>query len=382
MQLILPFILLPLLALAWFSILLFIFTGLKKAQSTTFYNPDNCTFSIIVAARNDSMSLARLLNQLRNQDFTHENFELILVFNGQTEIPVTVPARLKNSTFEYQIHKVIPRCGWSNKKNALWHGAQLAGNAFLVFTDADCRPPATWLSILAKLCTPTTDLVMGFAPIQTNKKNLAGILSEIDALINNVSAAAGAGWQHPFMASGRNLIIRRELYNNLNILPAISHRISGDDDLLVQRLNAKNHLHCKFSFTAETHVASEAPVDLRQYFLRRGRHVSASSGFTPGVALGFALYELLRVLFMLLPLIIIAGNLPAGFLIIPVSCFAFEGALLQYFSKRCQTRFSIWRYFIWLLLSSFVSFMALIYFYFATDKWPAAEKHARNQDDS
>lgn len=363
----------------WLFIASFIFAGIRRTEKAPHRRKHDSTFSVIIATTALNSNLKNLILRLGEQNFDSEKFELILIFNN-CQLKNNSLEFFKSVTFQYKILFAAEQPNWSSKKNALWQGAQAAKNTFLIFTDADCTVAKCWLSKIAEFCSHNLDVLLGYAPIISRQQNLAGILAEVDSSINNLSAAAGAGWQKPFMANGRNLVIRRELYLNSRSLTKISGWVSGDDDLLVQRINAQNKLKTEYCYDKAAHVESDAPQNLPQYLLRRGRHVSAAFGYSPMVKFSFAFYEISRVILLAACPLVLTATHATKFLIIPALCFSIEYLLLKYFHKKCASKLAFWRYCIWLTFSSFTSIMALILYLFATEKWPTTRTLIENRN--
>ena len=85
------------------------------------------------------------------------------------------------------------------------------------------------------------------------------------------------------------------------------------------------------------------------------------------------MWEVSRSLFLLLCVLVGISTLAPYYLLMPVICFTVAWLILRYFKNKCNESLSLWRYSIWLLGSSFVSFLALLIFILAKDKWPNSE---------
>ena len=233
--------------LCWHLLACFIFAGINKAATSKCTLHSNPTFSIIIATRSVNSSLIKIINTLQQQNIDPGRFELILVFNNCQFSDVKID-ELKSASFLNKIIFSAENSDWSSKKNALWQGAMTAKNDYLIFTDSDCRITKQWLAGITENCSDNRDIIFGYAPIIPVNRSVAGILAEVDSCVNNSAAAAGAGWQKPFMANGSNLIIRRKIYLNPQFMAKIRKRTSGDDDLLVQRMQAEFDLNTGFCF--------------------------------------------------------------------------------------------------------------------------------------
>ncbi|HKL89002.1 MAG TPA: glycosyltransferase, partial [Salinibacter sp.] len=102
--------------------------------------------SVVVAARNEAKTLPDLLDALDAQ--THPTHEVVIVDDASTD----ETAAIAEAWAEERAHATVLQIAEPTrprKKNALARGIEAARHDLLAFTDADCRPPPDWLSVLA-----------------------------------------------------------------------------------------------------------------------------------------------------------------------------------------------------------------------------------------
>jgi glycosyltransferase involved in cell wall biosynthesis len=121
--------------------------GMEAAKSVS-----QTQVSIIIPAFNEARVIGKCLESLTRLDFPQAQFEVILVDNGSGDATIQIAesfAGRLNLTI-LQKHGV--------KISALRNlGANSARGAVLAFLDADCIPPATWLTDILALA-PADDL--------------------------------------------------------------------------------------------------------------------------------------------------------------------------------------------------------------------------------
>ena len=109
---------------------------------------------------------------------------------------------------------------------------------------------------------PDTGMVAGFSYIKTGnsgKRLLNGV--QILDFISLISAAAGGmRMGRALSASGQNLSYRRKAFEEAGGFSRISHRISGDDVLLLQLIRKTGHWKIRFADPLETAVTTR-PAD-------------------------------------------------------------------------------------------------------------------------
>lgn len=94
-------------------------------------------YSIIIPAKNEELNISICLEALRNQNFSSDDYEVIIVDNGSSD--ATVPIA-KNSGFLVYVKPDLSLSGLRN------FGASIATGNILVFLDADCIPESGWLN--------------------------------------------------------------------------------------------------------------------------------------------------------------------------------------------------------------------------------------------
>jgi glycosyltransferase involved in cell wall biosynthesis len=102
--------------------------------------------SIVIPAFNEARVIGKCLDALTQLDFPREQFEVILVDNGSADTTVQIAEgfgdRLKLTILQKHGVKI------SALRNL---GAKSARGAVIAFLDADCIPPATWLTDILAL---------------------------------------------------------------------------------------------------------------------------------------------------------------------------------------------------------------------------------------
>jgi glycosyltransferase involved in cell wall biosynthesis len=103
-------------------------------------SPDR-TVSIIIPARNESRTIARLIQAVRQQAPSGWAAEVVLVDDGSTDDTVAVA-----SAAGARVLELGSRAGGGNPAVARNRGALAATGDPLIFLDADCLPAPGWLA--------------------------------------------------------------------------------------------------------------------------------------------------------------------------------------------------------------------------------------------
>lgn len=224
---------------------------------------DNDTkVSIVIPYRNEEEMLEKIILCLKEQDYSSEKLEVILVNDYSTDGSKSV---LENLVNRFSLFTMIDNKRNQGKKYALEEGITFAQNELIITTDADCQMGKGWVSAMVRSYNHfEAKMIVGPVKLTVQKSWLRSIIKlEFSALI---SATAGAiGINRAFMCNGANLAFSRKLFLELDPFSNNKEISSGDDVFMLHALKER------FSGAAKVHFANskEAIVyaDQKQSFL-------------------------------------------------------------------------------------------------------------------
>jgi cellulose synthase/poly-beta-1,6-N-acetylglucosamine synthase-like glycosyltransferase len=255
--------------------------------------------SVVVAARNERGDLPALLDALDVQ--THPDCEVVLVDDASTDGTAALAAAWAADRPWAQVVRVTdpdpPR-----KKHALTQGVEAARHSLLAFTDADCRPPPDWLSVLAAIHADADGdrVLVGHSPPRGT--GVLGAYARYESLVETLYAVAAIGWNRPFMAVGRNLSYPRSVFEAVGGFGHSAPSMSGDDDLFVQAVHRRGAASVRAVLDPRTFVPTTPPASWRAWAHQRRRHGSAGRYYPWPVGLHLTLLHASLVLLWLAPL--------------------------------------------------------------------------------
>jgi cellulose synthase/poly-beta-1,6-N-acetylglucosamine synthase-like glycosyltransferase len=218
----------------------FLYRGLHQlSRSAAPVDHHNHSFSIVIAARDEESNIAACLESVLSQTIESQRYEVILIDDrsrdGTNEAARGIAHNHGNLTVLSVTHTPS---GWSPKKYAVSRGIAAARNEVIVFTDADCRAPATWLEAIDKRFDARTGLVQGITayrrPAGMNKLFFG--IQALDFLSHGIVAAAAIGAGFPLNSNANNLAFRKSAFTDCGGYGGAGSVVSGDDDLLLQRI--------------------------------------------------------------------------------------------------------------------------------------------------
>ncbi len=290
------------LAWAWVA------AGLRRVREATVPLADAACegpalpLSVIVAAHDEEDRLPALLDALETQ--THRPFEVIVVDDRSTDGTAhIVEDRARQWAAaggpEMRLVGVEPEApeavGLPPKKYALERGVEASRHARLAFTDADGRPPPTWMAALAHHASPAGSpdegaVLIGYGPYAEAPGWLNRFV-RYETVQTAVLAAAAVGWGRPWHAVGRNLSYPRALLDRLGGFEHSAASLSGDDDLLVQEVARRCAAPVRFVWDADAAVPSPAPPTWRAFWRQKRRHASAGAHYPAGVLAALGVFH-------------------------------------------------------------------------------------------
>jgi cellulose synthase/poly-beta-1,6-N-acetylglucosamine synthase-like glycosyltransferase len=252
--------------------------------------------SLIIAAHNEAENLQRFLPTALTQDFQGD-YEVIVALDRCNDASAQVVAALQERHAHLRVIHIhaLPE-GWTGKKQALHLAIQAAQHDCLALTDADCALPPQWLQGMADQFAAGKDLVLGVSPYAA-APGLLNLLIRFETLITAILYIGLARLRLPYMAVGRSIGYRKAWFEAVGGFTEIAHRLSGDDDLLVNRATRATNIGCLAQL--ETQVISLPKTTWRGWIGQKIRHGSAGTAYKPSSLLILSLIHGLHLIFYL-----------------------------------------------------------------------------------
>jgi biofilm PGA synthesis N-glycosyltransferase PgaC len=257
-------------------------------------NPEG--ISVLIAAKNEAENLRRFLPSVLNQAYKG-SFEVIVALDRCTDNSKSIVAeqQTRHPHLKSIVIDSLPD-GWTGKKYALQQAIQSAGYDCLAFTDADCELLPLWLEGMAREFAKGNDLVLGVSPYAP-AKGFLNLLIRFETWMTAILYIGLAKLGLPYMAVGRSLGYRKSWFEAVGGFKDIAHRLSGDDDLLVNR--HANPRKTGLLFALESQVISLPKTTWRGWIRQKIRHGSAGTAYKPSSMLILSVIHGLHLIFYL-----------------------------------------------------------------------------------
>ncbi len=243
----------------------------QKQKSRT---QDLPSISVIVPLRNEELSAEATLNALKNQNY-QGLWEVICVNDRSTDKTAQILDNFCQAEQNFRcihISNSEPNVP-SPKKRALARGFKMATGEILMTTDADCIPPPHWLHSMAINFTTNIAVVQGPKEI-IGPNNLITRYQKLEVFGYVSIEAATFAMGQPLIASAPSLAYKRELYEKVGGFDGMEHLVSGDDDMLVDKMRSQENAKVRYNLDSTATVKTPGVENWKSLIVQRARWAS------------------------------------------------------------------------------------------------------------
>ena len=238
----------------------------------------HASVSVVVAARNEEANIKNCLESILNQKHAFENLEIIVVDDQSEDNTAEIISSFQDNKIRLIQIGNDEKIG--GKKAAIARGIVAATNGIIVTTDADCVFPETWLNTLVSY-REKTDAIFVAAPVMFRKeKNLFEKFQTLDFLsLQGITAAAVHSNQFN-MCNGANLLYTKDAFNGVKGFEGIDHIASGDDMLLMEKIQKAYPRGVKYCYSRDAIVTTEPAESIKAFLQQRIRWASKAGSYS------------------------------------------------------------------------------------------------------
>ncbi len=235
--------------------------------------------TVIVPARNEESNIEKCINSILNQDYPLPLYEIIVVDDHSTDRTASIVENMDAENLQVihlqEIEK--PENLIAFKKFAIKTAIEKAKGTLIFTTDADCELLSTCLSTVVDYYEQN-DVKFITGPVVFNE-NDKSLLKKIFALeFIGMMGVTGASnfWKISNMSNGANLAYEKAAYFAVDGFTGIDHIASGDDLLLMEKIDKKYPGKIAFLKSPEVVVKTDPPENMTEFFHQRIRWASKS----------------------------------------------------------------------------------------------------------
>lgn len=330
------------------------------------------TASILIAARNESKNIAKLLECLLNQNYNKNLFEVIIIDDHSEDNSETIIRDFSNAHPSLNIKYFLLGKDKKGKKAALQMAYQIANNDIIITTDADIEMTSDWIHhTVNAFSNHTIMMTLGGVKI----KNPNSFIERFQALelLSLIGSGAGTAFMNnTIMSNGANMAFRKEVLDKIDHQKLMPQKASGDDIFFLMEVKK---IYGPKAITFIKHpdhfVSTKAVNNVKKLLQQRIRWVSKSGQYTDKFLLLTSAIVLLQNL--LLPVLLILSlfvpTLIQTLLFISILKISFDSFFLNSMTKFINEKNLMRSYFIMAYIYPiFISYTA-IYGQFASFNW-------------
>lgn len=227
------------------------------------------TFSILIPVRNEAENIVRLLEDLENQNYPFNLFDVIVADDhSEDNTHGLVESFAKKSSLNIQVVQLEEQMG---KKAAISTAIKKAKNEYILATDGDCRLSPNWIKSYAAGYSENRETLMITGPVSMKAENLFTNMQRLEfaALLGFGSSSLQMGI--PGTCNGANLSYKRSVFHEVGGYQGNEKIPSGDDEFLMFKIFKKYPGGIRFLKSLDAVVTTQAKKTVRDLVNQRIR---------------------------------------------------------------------------------------------------------------
>ncbi|HEX3766857.1 MAG TPA: glycosyltransferase [Puia sp.] len=257
--------------------------------------------SVIIPARNEATGIGKCLDSLLAQSYPKECMEVVVVNDFSTDNTATLVAEHPLTSKLINLSDYVSGFINSYKKKAIETGISHSSGELIICTDADCTMGKDWIRTLAN-AYQKDDLRFIAAPVKIiSNGTWLSVFQILDFIsLQGITGAAVYEKLYP-MCNGANLAYTRNAYLAVDGFLDINHIASGDDMLLMKKIQSKFPDQIHYLKDPAAIVNTLPAENTRAFFSQRIRWASKVSHYNhPATFITLALVYLVNTSLLLL----------------------------------------------------------------------------------
>jgi cellulose synthase/poly-beta-1,6-N-acetylglucosamine synthase-like glycosyltransferase len=245
--------------------------------------------SIIIAARNEEKNIGKCIQSILDQTYPAEKYEIIVTDDHSTDKTVSIIQSFQKNNIQV-LHLADFIFGQkinSYKKKSIDTALQFAKGELIVTTDAECIAPPKWLETRAHFYKQKSPVFVALPVNFTNSsishslfKKLFKVFQSLDFMTLQGITGASVFKKVHVMCNGANLAYQKEVFFKVGGFEGVDKLASGDDMLLMQKIQAQYPDEISFLKSKEVIVNTAPAETLKDFMNQRIRWASKAGSYT------------------------------------------------------------------------------------------------------
>jgi poly-beta-1,6-N-acetyl-D-glucosamine synthase len=232
--------------------------ALRDIPNERFSHRDESGFrvSVIVPVRNEINSLPYIINDLSEQDYPTEHFEVLFVDDHSDDGSAEYLKKICRERRNFRLLSLDGKI--YGKKEAISLGSSFARYSWIIQTDADCRIPVEFIRGHASMAASGKPVLIAGPVLTIPVKGLWNKFESIEMMSLTGTGMASFLLGRPVMCSGANLSYSRSFYEAVKADLLAVPSASGDDMFLM--IQAKRHQKSFAYLASPRYIVSAVPT--------------------------------------------------------------------------------------------------------------------------
>ncbi|TDQ06668.1 glycosyltransferase family 2 protein [Pedobacter metabolipauper] len=234
--------------------------------------------SVIVAARNEEMNIAKTLDDLVAQNYDKNLLEIIFIDDHSTDRTSEIISSYADRGVKLiTLNESKPLNSY--KKKAIQIAIAQSEGDLIVTTDADCRMGANWLKMIVSFYEEKKYKMISSPVAYHQEQGFFERAQSLEFLYLIGLGASTIGNDKPSTCNGANLAYEKAAFYEVGGFKGIDDLASGDDELLLHKMAAKYTGRIGFLKNDAAVVYTHAKATLADFIQQRKRWASKSTSY-------------------------------------------------------------------------------------------------------
>lgn len=237
--------------------------------------PITTRVTIIIPARDEAETLPLLLQDIDNQVFPKDYFEVIVMNDASIDQTAAKVEQLKSKVkYQLKLVDVDASIAKSPKKRAITQAISMANGELMVTTDADCRVGVHWLNSLVQYYQVHAHKLISAPVTFVNDSRVFTALQLVEFASLVGTGAVSMFLHRPNMCNGANLAYTKQVFIEVGGFEGSEEVASGDDEFLMHKVFQQFPDKVSFLKCKESIVYTNAQKTIGSFVHQRKRWAS------------------------------------------------------------------------------------------------------------
>lgn len=238
--------------------------------------------TILIPARNEAERIGHCLRSILENDYPAALFEIIVIDDFSSDQTAEIvrsfnPEQVRCLSLRDYVSKEERITAY--KKKALEVGVGKSRGELIITTDADCELPCSWLKNMAAAYQLHQPVMIAAPVVFAQRKSLISVFQTLDFMSLQGITAAVYRLKLGNMSNGANLAFSKQAFYHIEGYKNIDHLASGDDFLLMHKMEKSFPGRIFYLKSAEAVAATEPQPDMKSFLRQRIRWASKSGRY-------------------------------------------------------------------------------------------------------